>query len=46
MRVICSHCKILFDVKEPISDDRETHGICEICAEWVNKKSKGGDIEK
>jgi len=37
MRVICSYCGILFDLKEPLRDDSETHGICEECLPWVLK---------
>ena len=31
MRCICSYCDILFDVKEPLENDAETHGICSEC---------------
>ncbi len=31
MRQICMDCGILFGIKEPLDDDRETHGLCEEC---------------
>ncbi len=31
MRSICCYCGILYDLKEPIEDDHETHGICGEC---------------
>lgn len=35
MRVICSYCGILYDLKEPFEDDSISHGCCEICWPWV-----------
>lgn len=34
MRQICYVCGFLYGVKEPIEDDRETHGICPECLPW------------
>jgi len=35
MRVICSYCGILYDLKEPFEDDSVSHGVCEECWPWV-----------
>ena len=31
MRRVCMYCKMLFGFKEPLGDDRETHGVCPEC---------------
>lgn len=40
MRVICSYCDMLFNIKEPLEEDVETHGICEDCFEIVSTQIK------
>ena len=35
MRVICSYCGILYDLKEPLEDDSISHGACPECWPWV-----------
>jgi len=35
VRVICSYCGILYDLKEPFEDDSVSHGVCEECWPWV-----------
>jgi hypothetical protein len=40
MRVICSECGILYNLKKPYEDDSETHGLCEICWPWVENNLK------
>jgi len=35
MRVVCSYCDILFNLKDPIEKDEETHGICPECLPWI-----------
>jgi hypothetical protein len=35
MRVICSYCGFLYDLKEPFEDDSISHGCCEECWPWV-----------
>ncbi len=40
MRVICSYCGILYNLKEPLNDDHESHGICDICWDWVQTNLK------
>jgi len=31
MRLVCYICKILYGIKEPLNDNRETHGLCPEC---------------
>lgn len=31
MRRVCYACGIVFGLKEPLDDDRETHGLCPEC---------------
>jgi len=31
MRCICVYCGILYNVKEPLENDQETHGNCDEC---------------
>ena len=40
MRVICSECGILYNVKKPYEDDSTTHGICDECWPWVENNLK------
>ena len=40
MRVICSECGILYDLKKPYEDDSMTHGICEECWPRVENNLK------
>jgi hypothetical protein len=35
MVIICSYCKITIGHKEPLTDHRETHGICKPCMKTV-----------
>lgn len=35
MRVICSYCGFLYDLKEPFEDDSVSHGCCPECWPWV-----------
>jgi hypothetical protein len=35
MRVICCVCDILYNLKEPFSNDDVSHGYCEECWPWV-----------
>lgn len=37
MRVQCSYCDFLYDLKEPFDDDSISHGICEECFPIVIK---------
>lgn len=48
MRAICCVCGLLYDVKEPMDQDVETHGYCEDCFEilmsnyhWTKKEKEG-----
>jgi hypothetical protein len=31
MRCVCVYCGILYNVKEPLENDSETHGSCDEC---------------
>ena len=37
MRQICMDCGMLYGVKLPIEDDRETHGFCDNCFDKITK---------
>jgi hypothetical protein len=37
MRVVCSYCQILYDLKESLEDDSVSHGIFEECFPAVMK---------
>jgi len=48
MRRVCYVCGILYGIKEPLEDDRETHGLCPDCfklemAKIYALKNKGTD---
>lgn len=40
MRCICSECGMLYDLKEPIDNDQETHGFCDECFEIITSNLK------
>jgi hypothetical protein len=35
VRSVCSYCGVFMGEREPMSDDRETHGVCPPCAPMV-----------
>ena len=40
MRQVCADCGILYGIKKPYEDDRETHGLCPECFKWEMEKIK------
>jgi len=45
MRQVCYICGILYGIKDPIEDDRETHGLCPDCFEIEMRKLQELDLE-
>ena len=40
MRIICCWCSKQMGEKEPLEDDRTSHGMCSVCEEKMNEKMK------
>ena len=40
MRCICCECGILYNVKPPLAQDDESHGLCEQCFKWIMNNLK------
>ncbi len=48
MKQICYICSDLYGIKEPIEDERETHGLCPKCftVEMDKLRTKAEEIRK
>lgn len=40
MRSVCCECGLLYDVKPPLDNDAETHGLCDGCFEITMRNIK------
>ena len=45
MRVRCSYCRQTYGEKEPLDDDRITHGICRECMSYYGPQWSGESLE-
>jgi PAS domain-containing protein len=41
LKVICSYCHDVIDVREPLNDDRVSHGLCRECTVKFEKQCRG-----
>ena len=46
MKVICAWCKKDLGEKEPLSDTKISHGICDDCKEEIKKENEKYHFER
>jgi transcriptional regulator with PAS, ATPase and Fis domain len=46
MKIICSYCRRPCGEKEPLEDDRTTHGMCDDCFDHFERQAQGLKLDE